>query len=55
MEVEVGLSDDTYQEVVTGLSAGDEVIIGPDRALRNLDDGDRIEVTEGEEDDDEDE
>ena len=51
VEVEVGLSDDTYQEIVAGLSEGDEVIIGPDRALRNLDDGDRIEVTEDEEED----
>lgn len=44
--VEVGLSDDTYQQVVSGLSAGDEVIIGPDRVLRALEDGDRVVVTD---------
>jgi HlyD family secretion protein len=41
--VEVGLADDTYQEIVSGLSAGDEVVTGPDRVLRALEDGDRIE------------
>jgi len=44
--VEVGLSDDTYQEVTSGLGAGDEVIIGPDRVLRVLEDGDRVVVAE---------
>jgi HlyD family secretion protein len=42
--IEVGLSDDTYQEVTSGLSEGDEVIVGPDRVLRALEDGDRIVV-----------
>jgi HlyD family secretion protein len=45
--VEVGLADDTYQQVVSGLSAGDEVITGPDRVLRALRDGDRVVVTDG--------
>ncbi len=44
VEVEVGMSDDTYQEVTRGLAAGDEVIIGPDRVLRTLSDGDAIEL-----------
>src|SRR5688572_5430277 len=44
--VEVGLSDDTYQEIVSGLSVGDEVVTGPDRVLRALEDGDRITVAE---------
>jgi HlyD family secretion protein len=44
--VQVGLSDDTYQEIVSGLSSGDEVVTGPDRVLRALEDGDRIEVAE---------
>jgi HlyD family secretion protein len=44
--VEVGLSDDTYQEIVSGLSSGDEVVTGPDRVLRALEDGDRISVAE---------
>jgi HlyD family secretion protein len=42
VEVEVGLSDDAYQEVTSGLAEGDEVIIGPDRMLRTLSDGDSV-------------
>ena len=42
--VQVGLSDDTYQEVVSGVSEGDAVIVGPDRVLRALEDGDRVVV-----------
>jgi HlyD family secretion protein len=44
--VEVGLSDDTYQEIVGGLAEGDEIITGPDRVLRALEDGDRVVVAE---------
>jgi HlyD family secretion protein len=44
--VEVGIADDTYQEIVSGLSAGDEVVTGPDRVLRALEDGDRIAIAE---------
>src|SRR6185503_15134294 len=44
--VEVGLSDDTYQEIVSGLSRGDDVITGPDRVLRALEDGDRVVLAE---------
>jgi len=44
VSVEVGLSDDTYQEIKTGLADGDEVVIGPDRVLRALKDGDRVIV-----------
>ena len=46
VEVEIGISDDNYQEIRSGLSAGDEIIVGPDRVLRNLEDGDRIEIEE---------
>jgi HlyD family secretion protein len=46
VSVEVGIADDTYQEIVSGLSAGDEVVTGPDRVLRALEDGDRIEIAE---------
>ena len=42
--VEVGLSDDTYQQIVSGLSVGDEVVTGPDRVLRALNDGDRVTI-----------
>jgi len=44
--VQVGIADDTYQEIVSGLQAGDEVVIGPDRVLRALEDGDRIQIGE---------
>jgi HlyD family secretion protein len=47
VSVEVGIADDTYQEIVTGLSPGDEVVTGPDRVLRALEDGDRISIAEG--------
>ena len=46
VSVDVGIADDTYQEIVSGLSPGDEVVTGPDRVLRALDDGDRITVAE---------
>jgi len=46
VSVEVGLSDDTYQEIVSGLSRGDDVITGPDRVLRALEDGDRVVLAE---------
>ncbi|MEO8465994.1 MAG: efflux RND transporter periplasmic adaptor subunit [Gammaproteobacteria bacterium] len=42
--VDVGLSDDTYQEVKMGLADNDEVVVGPDRVLRALKDGDRVIV-----------
>jgi HlyD family secretion protein len=45
--VEVGLSDDTYQEIVSGLASGDEGVTGPDRVLRALEDGDRVAVGGG--------
>jgi HlyD family secretion protein len=46
IEVEVGISDDTYQEILGGVEAGDEIVIGPDRILRNLEDGDYISAAE---------
>jgi len=48
VDVEVGISDDAYQEITSGLSEGDEIIIGPDRILRNLEDGDSITIEEPE-------
>lgn len=40
--VEVGISDDQYQEIRAGLNPGERVITGPDRTLRNLEDGDAV-------------
>jgi HlyD family secretion protein len=46
--VEVGISDDQYQEIRSGLNPGERVISGPDRTLRNLEDGDAVrEATAG--------
>jgi HlyD family secretion protein len=45
-EVEVGLSDDAYQEVTKGLGDGDIVVTGPDRMLRSLVDGDAVKRAE---------
>ena len=41
-KVEVGLSDDEYQELVSNIDNDVEVIVGPNRELRNLVDGDLI-------------
>ena len=40
--VRTGISDDTWQEIEDGLSVGDSIIIGPDRILRTLEDGDAV-------------
>jgi HlyD family secretion protein len=40
--VELGLSDDTNQEVTRGLKVGETIAVGPARVLRELHDGDRV-------------
>jgi HlyD family secretion protein len=40
--VEVGLADDSHIEVIKGLEAGEDVVIGPSRTLRFLREGDRV-------------
>ncbi|GGY04969.1 efflux RND transporter periplasmic adaptor subunit [Massilia dura] len=40
--VQVGLSDDTSQEVLEGVGVGDTVAVGPARLLRELRDGDLV-------------
>ncbi len=56
VEVSVGLSDDEYQEITSGLNVGDRIVTGPDRILRNLEDGDPVQedLTPDEEDDESD-
>ena len=49
-EVRIGLSDDAYQAITEGLDEGDEVIIGPDRVLRSLEDGDNVTPSDPEPD-----
>lgn len=44
--VQVGLSDDSYQAVAGGLDQGDQIIVGPDRVLRSLGDGDNVRPEE---------
>ncbi|HWN41380.1 MAG TPA: efflux RND transporter periplasmic adaptor subunit [Thermoanaerobaculia bacterium] len=44
--VRTGISDETQVEIVSGVQAGDKVITGPYRSLRDLDDGERILVTD---------
>lgn len=48
-KVEVGLSDDEFQELLSEIDSDVDVIVGPNRELRNLVDGDRIgELVENE-------
>jgi HlyD family secretion protein len=46
VEVGVGLSDDRWETITSGLKEGDRVITGPSRALRRLKDGDAVRQTE---------
>jgi HlyD family secretion protein len=41
-DVTIGLSSDTLMEITAGLSAGDTVVSGPFRTLRDLRDGDAV-------------
>ena len=41
-KVEVGLSDDEYQELVSKIDDDIQIVTGPNRELRNLADGDQI-------------
>jgi HlyD family secretion protein len=47
-DVEVGISSDSDQEIVSGLKQGEMVISGPFRVLRNMNDGDEVEEKEPE-------
>lgn len=43
--VQVGASDDEYQELTSNIDGEVEIVVGPDRELRHLLDGDRLEAT----------
>ena len=43
-QVETGISDETRVQVVKGLAPGDQVVTGPYRSLRDLKDGDPVQV-----------
>lgn len=42
--VKVGISDDSKQEILSGVAAGEAVITGPYKILRHLKDGDHVKV-----------
>jgi HlyD family secretion protein len=46
--IEAGLTGSLEIEVVSGLEAGQEIVIGPFRALRELSDGDKVTVKQEE-------
>ena len=43
--VQVGTSDDEFQELTSGIDGDVEIVVGPDRELRHLLDGDRLDAT----------
>jgi HlyD family secretion protein len=43
--VDVGLSDDEYQELTSGIDGDIEIVIGPNQELRHLLEGDRLDAT----------
>ena len=59
-DVRLGIASDSEQEILEGVREGDQVISGPYRVLRHLEDGDPVELApedddDPDEDDDEDE
>jgi len=42
--VETGISDETHVEVLAGLKPGEQVVTGPYRSLRDLKDGDAVQI-----------
>jgi HlyD family secretion protein len=44
VEVRTGISDATHVAILSGLKNGDPVVSGPFRTLKNLHDGDSVEV-----------
>jgi HlyD family secretion protein len=48
IEVKTGISDATHVSILSGLKIGDQVVTGPYRTLKKLQDGDVVEVTKEE-------
>ena len=42
--VRIGIAGEQHFEVLAGLEAGDEVVIGPFDAVRDMMDGDRVRI-----------
>ena len=49
--VELGISNDSLQEITSGINAKDKIIVGPARVLAKLKDGDKVEERKEVEDD----
>ena len=47
VRVRTGISDDKYIEVLEGLTAEEMVVSGPFKVLRELEDGDKVRISEG--------
>jgi HlyD family secretion protein len=45
-QVELGISNDSLQEITSGITLGDRVVVGPARVLAKLEDGDQVEENE---------
>lgn len=43
--IETGIADDEFQEIVSGINAGDEIVLGPDKVLQHLNEGDSISTS----------
>lgn len=44
-KIDVGISDDEYQELMSSIDDDIEIVVGPDQELRHLLEGDRIDAT----------
>jgi HlyD family secretion protein len=53
--IDTGLSDATRVEIISGLTDGEEVVVGPYRSLKDLEDGDRVRPRSQDDDEEEDE
>ena len=53
-DIEIGISSDSDQEIISGLKEGELIISGPFRVLRNMNDGDEVEEAEDSDKDSED-
>lgn len=51
--VEVGIMGDRYVEIKKGLTGDEDIIVGPYKTLRNLDDGDLVRLEKGKGDEEE--
>jgi HlyD family secretion protein len=48
--VETGISDETRVEIVSGVKAGEQVVTGPYRSLRDLEASEAVKITSPDED-----